>query len=314
MPEASVKLVTPWSVVAVDAPRSCGERPDTRMSRWSGRTSPTPWPAAYGGDLTVGMLASAVQTAGEGQHPHSLQLTFLRPGDRDRKVEYNVENVRDGFRYANRAVRLLQAGRVIAHGVISLRAPGINERALSDIRDLFPDEELPAPLSLLSAADAIAERHVESALDPATDELDSYWATDRALDTRHLDPPLYGDTVTPRTTNRLWVRFTGNNPEHFAMLDTHHGRQALIAYLADDTILEPALATLGLGWRTPGLFSTTVQQNIWFHHDFDASQWLYFTQRLVAITGDHVVCKGSLFTTQGTLVATVIQEGLVKVR
>ena len=299
------KLSTPWALTQVAG--SAGERFDV----WEGRTVATPWPAAYGGDLSVGALAAAVRSAADGQLPHSMQIAFLRPGDRDRPLSYVVERVRDGFRYANRSVRLLQDGTEIAAAAVLLRAPRPGEAPAAD---LSPRDGLPDPDSLPTAAEAIAAR---GPLSPDVDDpaqLDAYWGGGRALDTRHIDPPLYGETVPPRATNRVWVRFTGDAPAQRALLATPEGRIALVAYIADDTILEPAAAALGHGWLAPGMFSTTVQQSLWFHADFDPAGWLLFSQRLVSVTGDHVVCQGDLVTRDGALVATVVQEGIVRVR
>ncbi len=307
MTDRHPKLSTPWGLTQTTAP---GAR-DGSFEAWTGRTVATPWPAAYGGDLSVGVLAAAVRSAAAGQLPHSMQIAFLLPGDRDRTLSYVVERGRDGFRYANRSVRLLQSNREIAAATVLLRAPRPGEAPAANVPGV---EGLPDPESLPTAAEAIAARGPLSAAagDPAP--LDTYWAEARALDTRHIDPPLYGETVQPRSTNRVWVRFTGSEPAQRELLATPEGRIALVAYIADDTILEPAAAALGHGWLAPGMFSTTVQQNIWFHSDFSPSDWLLFSQRLVSTTGDHVVCQGEIVTRDGALVATVIQEGIVRVR
>lgn len=308
MTDTHPKLATPWALTQVP-----GAAPAGSVEHWSGMTVPTPWPATYGGDLCVGALGAIVRSAAEEQLPHSLQVAFLRPGDRDAAVDYAVERVRDGFRYANRAVRISQHGTEIAAATASLRSPRAAEVTVSpgpatDMR------ALPDPESLPTAAEAIALRDPLPQGAPESLALDDYWATGRALDTRHIDAPLYGASVAPRTTNRVWVRFQVTDAPQRDLLGSPAGRSALIAYLADDTILEAAAASLGVGWLAPGFFSTTVQQNLWFHEDFDAREWLLFSQRLVSRSGDHVVCQGDLFTRAGTLVATVLQEGIVRVR
>ncbi|KUF05637.1 acyl-CoA thioesterase II [Leucobacter sp. G161] len=317
MPAASPNLVTPWSVT-----RSAAAA-DERVERWDGRTSPTPWPSTYGGDLCVGALGALLRTTAAGQEVHSLQVSFLRPGDKDRAVSYEVDRVRDGFRYAHRSVRMSQGDTEIAVATASLRAPRDGEEPVSPGGSFAlptgaalrpPHPELPDPEQLPTAAEAIERRGPLDGPSAERDPYDAYWATGRDLDTRHIDPPLYGETVPQRTWSRLWVRFAPSTAAQRELVATPAGRTALIAYIADDTILEPAGAALGFGWLAPGMFSTTVQQTIWFHADFDAADWLLFSQRLVHTTGDHVVCQGELFTPAGTLVATVVQEGIVRVR
>lgn len=329
MTEMQPKLTTPWELSL--AKPAAGETALGGAERWTGVTVPTPWPASYGGDLCVGALSAIARSAGDAQLPHSLQVAFLRPGDRDAEVTYEVDRLRDGFRYANRAVAIRQTGTLIATGTASLRSPRAGEQNVTPASDLFPAASaLPSPDALPTAAAAIAERgDVDLGDVDLGDEdraalldadravmtaLDAYWAADRALDTRHIDPPLYGATVEARTHNRLWVRFAAEHPAQVALLATPAGRAALIAYLADDTILEPAIASLGLGWHAPGLFSTTVQQNVWFHANFDPADWLFFSQRLTSRSGDHVVCEGGLFTPSGKRVASVVQEGIVRLR
>lgn len=302
------KLSTPWALTRADTQ---GADEAAQVETWEGRSVPTPWPAAYGGDLSVGALSAVLRSAAEGQRVHSLQLAFLLPGDRDRGVSYAVERVRDGFRYANRSVRIAQDGRVIAAGTASLRSPRAGEQHTAPAPPLA---DTPQPDSLPTAAEAITARGPQASGTSDAEALDAYWAAGRGLDTRHIEPPLYGETVEPRTVNRLWVRFTPHCQDQRELLDTAAGRAALIAYLADDTILEPAVASLGIGWLAPGLFTTTVQQNVWFHSDFDAAGWLLFSQRLVSRVGDHAVCSGEIFTSAGVLVATVLQEGIVRVR
>ncbi|MBP6684312.1 MAG: thioesterase family protein [Leucobacter sp.] len=318
MPAAATPhLLTPWSVTRSSVAA------DERFELWQGSTSPTPWPSTYGGDLCVGALGALLRTTAEEKQVHSLQVSFLRPGDKDRGVTYEVERVRDGYRYAHRAVRMSQGGTEIAVATASLRAPRDGEQPASPDGSFAlpggtvlrpPHADIPAPEELPTAAEAIKQRGPLGGPSPERDPYDAYWATGRDLDTRHIDPPLYGETVPQRTWSRLWVRFAPRTAEQRELVATHTGRAALIAYIADDTILEPAGAALGAGWLAPGMFSTTVQQTIWFHADFDAADWLLFSQRLVSATGDHVVCQGELFTPNGTLVATVLQEGIVRVR
>lgn len=322
MTESQPKLSTPWTLSPV--PGSVG---DDASARWTGDTVPTPWPAAYGGDLCVGALRAVYASAAADQVVHALQVAFLRPGDREAAVSYDVERVRDGFRYANRALRINQAGTEIAVATASLRTPRSSEESMPALPPhavaggadptavaAVAVYRLPAPETLPTAAVAIAQRQAPPEPDAVSIALEQYWAADRALDTRHIDPPLYGNAVQPRTWNRIWVRFTPTTAPQHEMLASPAGRSALIAYLADDTILEPAIAALGHGWLTPGLFSTTVQQNVWFHSDFDAAEWLLFSQRLVSRSGDHVVCSGEISTAAGVLVATVLQEGIVRLR
>lgn len=305
------KLVTPWAVE--DAGRN-GSAESATVSNWSGRTVPTPWPAAYGGDLCVGALGAIMRTVDSEQQAHSLQVAFLRPGDRNGRVDYAVEHVRDGFRYANRAVRVTQNEQLIAIGSASLRSVAANEPRLEPDNSSVMLNGMPCPESLPTAAEAIEQRTDTSNLPEETGGLDAYWGSGRAVDTRHIDPHLYGASVVTRAHNRLWVRFTLSDLRQQQLLDSRAGRSALLAYLADDTILEPALASLGIAWRTPGLFSTTVQQSLWFHADFDPADWLYFDQKLLSFQGDHAVCEGSIRASDGRLVATVLQEGIVKRR
>lgn len=304
-------LATPWDLTVVSGP----EAPTipSQPQVFIGRTVPTPWPATYGGDLSVGALSAATRSARENQRAHSLQISFLRPGDPHAPVEYRVECTLDGFRYANRIVHISQGGIEIAVATVALRVSRAGEPVVAAIE--APNfAALPCPDALPTAAEAIAARAPLSQVTTESSALDRYWAHERGLDTRHLDGDSYGESASARTSSRVWVRFSPSSTPQEKLLDTPSAPSALISYLADDTILEPALASLGYGWLTPGLFSTTVQQSLWFHDDFDPRGWVLFVQRLVSRAGDHVVCSGEVYTRAGALVASVLQEGIMRLR
>lgn len=298
-------VLTPWAVLAAPAPT--GGHPGEAC--FTGRTMPTPWPAAYGGDLSVGALAAAARTVEPDQRVHSLNLNFLRPGDAAEEFEYRVHPLREGVSYDTRAVSLWQADWEVANATVSFRRRSSGEQSVGDVGIKMP--AAPAPETLPTAAEAIGDR---GALLQSI-ELDRYWITKRGLDVRHVNSPSYGAATAEREgSNQLWVRLDPASAALAALRATAWGGEAMLTYLADDTILEPALRARGLGWNSPGLFSTSIDQKIWFHADAVPGEWLLFDQRLLSSAGSHVVCEGQLFREDGALVATVVQEGIVRTR
>lgn len=300
-----IPVLTPWDIEARPSPVGA----PTDEIRFSGNTMPTPWPAAYGGDLCVGALAAAARTVEPARSVHSLNLNFLRPVDRNGALEYRVRPLRDGLTYATRAVSLWQDGTEMASATVSFRRPPKLERSDHGARSSL--SEVPRPESLPTAAEAIAARGSFG----LEDTLDEYWINGRGLDVRHVTAPSYGVAAGETgSTNALWVRLSPESAALASLRDAAWGGPALIAYLADDTILESALRARGVGWCTPGLFSTSIDQKIWFHAEAVPGDWLLFEQRMLSSAGSHVVCEGHLFRQDGTLVATVVQEGIVRTR
>jgi len=270
---------------------------------FTARTQACPWPKAYGGDLVAQAVAAAVRSVTDGKSLHSMHSYFMRPADIGADVRYEVEILRDGRGYSTRQVRAYQNGKAIYVCMASFAAgePG------GSWRDPMP-LDVPTPDELPTSAEYLAERSGGTMTDVSKD----YWSTGRSFDMRHVPGPVYVEVEgDPVPLQALWVRpFDRLRPVE-GLTDEQRDLAAL-AYVCDYTILEPVLRVLGRAWADPGLVTASLDHAMWFHRPAPVDDWLLYVQRAVAAESGRGTGAGSFFTTDGTHVASVIQEGMIR--
>ncbi|MDI6023490.1 thioesterase family protein [Leucobacter sp. UT-8R-CII-1-4] len=254
-----------------------------------------PWPKAYGGDSVAQAAAAAIATIGDDRTLHSLHSAFLRPVEISTPVRYEVELLRDGRGYSTRHVRGYQHGKAVFMCTASFQVPETGPI-------LGPNmPEVPAPEELPSSAEYLA------ANPSGRDEADDYWAHGRSFDIRHIPGPLYTRIDGLEAEHRgVWVRaFT-------ALPDEPRVHQLAVSYVCDYTILEPSLRDLGTHWSAPGLVTASLDHAMWFHQPARADEWLLYLQESAGVQSGRGLNLGRFFARDGVLVATVMQEGLLR--
>ncbi|QAY64402.1 acyl-CoA thioesterase II [Xylanimonas allomyrinae] len=266
-------------------------------------TGPCPWPKAYGGDMVAQALVAAIRTVTDGKSVHSAHSYFLRPVDIGAEVRYEVEVLRDGRGFSTRQVRAFQRGKPVYACLASFAAgePGGSYQAA------VPDG-VPAPAGLPSSAAYLAGRDGGTLAADARE----YWAGGRSLDLRHVPGPLYLTVDGGRTPHQaVWVApFDPLRP--VAGLTAAQRDTAALAYACDYTILEPALRVLGLAWADAGLATASLDHAMWFHRPVTLDGWLLYAQEAWSVADGRGSATGHFFTADGVLVATVVQEGLIR--
>lgn len=252
-----------------------------------------PWPKAYGGDMVAQASLAAMRTV-EDKHLHSSHSYFMRPVDIGEPVRYEVEILRDGRGYATRQVRAFQNGKPVFVTLASFAAGGDGpEHALAMPAGLPSPDDLPSSEEYLAG----------TASTPAID----YWGTGRSFDMRHVPGPLYlkveGEQVPHQA---LWIKAFD------ALPDDPQLHRAALAYACDYTIIEPTLRVLGKSWSDEGLVTASLDHAMWFHRDARVDQWLLYAQESVAAHDQRGLGKGLFFTADGALVATVLQEAMIR--
>lgn len=163
--------------------------------------------------------------------------------------------------------------------------------------------ETTGPEGLLSQAQ-VARTYLDSKPDAARAQL----SFERAIEIRPVDPI---DILKPKTRPSLhsvWYRALDTLPDRPAV------HRALLAYVSDLNLLSAAMRTHGLTWLTPGLQSTSLDHAIWFHRPFRMDEWLLFVIDSPSVSGARGLAHGRFFTQDGRLVASAVQEGLIRVR
>ncbi|MDJ0319826.1 acyl-CoA thioesterase II [Pseudarthrobacter sp. PS3-L1] len=253
-----------------------------------------PGQRVFGGQVLAQSIVAAVRTVEPDRDIHSMHGYFLRPGDANANITFGVERLRDGRSFSARRVHAYQNGKPILSMIASFQTAddGVEHqvRMPADVPD---PESLPTTADLLGAFDHPVARH---------------WAYERPFDIRHIDSPLYVSAKGPQqAVNAVWMKTFGPMPE-----DANLHRAAL-AYASDYTLLEAILRRHGLSWITPGMNVASLDHAMWWHRPARVDEWLLYVQDSPTAQGARGLAKGQIFNRQGELVATVAQEGMVRV-
>jgi acyl-CoA thioesterase-2 len=293
----------PTSAIFTAAVTLTPARPRHFDIAFTATTQPCPWPKAYGGDLVAQAVAAAVRSVTDGKTLHSMHSYFMRPADVGAHVRYEVELLRDGRGYATRQVRGFCADKPVYVCLANFAAgePG------GSYRTPFPDG-VPAPDELPSSAAYLADRTGGT----MTEESRSYWSAGRGFDMRHVPGPVYLTVDGERLPHQaVWVRpFDALRPVD-GLTDEQRDLAAL-AYVCDYTILEPILRVLGLEWARDGLVTASLDHAMWFHRPGMVAGWLLYAQQALAAESGRGLATGRFYAPEGTHLATVVQEGMIR--
>jgi acyl-CoA thioesterase-2 len=236
----------------------------------------------FGGQVLGQALMAAGSTVTPDRQPHSLHGYFLRPGDPTARIVYVVETTRDGRAFSTRRVIARQRGRPIFHMTASFQ---VVESGF-DHQDPMPTA--PEPEGLRS----LKEQLSDVSAGPSPDEWD-------AIDVRYVDssdPSRYA----------VWLRTNGLMPDVRLM------HCAVLAYASDLTLLAAAGAHHGLSMSDPRAFTASLDHAMWFHREVRVDDWLLHDQESPSASGARALGRGRIFDRTGQLVATTVQEGLLR--
>jgi acyl-CoA thioesterase-2 len=271
---------------------------EIEVDLYRGTNTDEGWVRVYGGQVVAQALAAAQRTVAPDRPVHSLHSYFIRPGEPRVPILYKVERERDGASFTTRRVSAIQHGRTIFSLAASFQAPE------SGFAHQDPMPATTGPDGLLS------EREWnEKAGDRVPEPWRTIWATrDRPFEFRPVNPqnPFKPSSNPPHAQN--WFRADGPVPE------SPQVRAALFAYATDMTLLDTCLMPHAVAWTDQRLQAASLDHAIWFHQAPDPGQWLLFDQASPAASGGRGLNMGHIFTADGVLVATVVQEGLIRYR
>jgi acyl-CoA thioesterase-2 len=271
---------------------------EIEVDLYRGANTDAGWVRVYGGQVVAQALAAAQRTVAEDRPVHSLHSYFIRPGEPRIPILYKVDRERDGASFTTRRVTAIQHGRAIFSLAASFQQ---REQGFSH-QDPMPATT--GPDGLLNEAEWNAK-----AGDRIPEPWRTIWASrDRPFEFRPVQPtnPFKPKALPPATQN--WFRADGTVPEGQAL------RAALFAYATDMTLLDTCLLPHGVAWTDPKLQAASLDHAIWFHAEPDPSAWHLFDQASPAASGGRGLNIGRIFAQDGTLVATVVQEGLIRYR
>ncbi len=284
-------------------PHTTATHPDLRlpetfaedMTLFRGRSQKQPHGRVFGGQvLAQGVVASGRSVRdlpGEPRRLHSIHAYFMRPGDDTQPITFSVERMRDGRSFSTRRVHAIQHGKPILSMSASFQAP---DGGL-DHQDEMP--EAPDPATVPSLSDVFGEVD-----DPRAQHL-----ARRAIELRHVQGNLFsGPGQDPVAEQLVWLRAVGDLPDDPLV------HEAVLAYASDYSLLEPILRRHGRAWTDRGLRAASLDHAMWFHRPARADQWVLYAQRSPSAQGGRGLGIGRMFGADGTLVASVAQEGMIR--
>jgi acyl-CoA thioesterase-2 len=248
----------------------------------------------FGGQVAGQALVAAGRTVPEDRPVHSLHAYFIRPGDPAVPLIYLVERVRDGRSFTTRRVTTIQHGKTI----FTLSASFHRDEPGVEHADPMPD--VPPPDTIATTAE-----RMEKLFGPSVRE----WYDGNPIDIRHIGPLSFEAERDPslRTTrNMVWLRVDGDLPDDPLL------HVCLMTYASDMTLLDSVLLAHGLSWADGRTTGASLDHAMWFHGPFRADRWLLYAQDSPVARGSRGLARGEVYTSDGDLVVSVVQEGLVR--
>jgi len=266
------------------------------LNLFRGVSPPTHMKRVFGGQVIGQALIAATRTV-EGVLPHSLHAYFLLGGDPDVPIVYDVDRIRDGKSFTTRRVVAIQHGRAIFSMSVSFH----NDEPGLDFQVTMPD--VPHPDALPS------ETEIKQKILPQLPEaVRRYYERERPIELRPVDFGRYAGKPQPDNRFNIWMRTTAKLPDDASV------HRCALAYASDMTILDTALLPHRRSIFDRDIMGASLDHALWFHRPFRADQWLLYSQDSPNSHGSRGFGRGLIYTADGTLVASVAQEGLMRER
>jgi len=266
-----------------------------------GRSQPMPHGRVFGGQVLAQSIIAAGRTVNDlddaTERPrriHSLHGYFLRPGDSDHPLRFTVERLRDGHSFSARRVHAIQYGKPILSMITSFQTEAVG----LDHQDQIP--AAPDPERMETLAEVFAGMD-----DPQA----NFWSKEKAIDLRHVEGAIYirpGRQLAQRQS--VWLKAIGQMPEDPLV------NAAVLAYCSDYSLLEPVLRKHGLAWSDSRLRVASLDHAMWFHRPGRADDWILYTQSSPSASSGRGLAAARMFNTDGLLLATVAQEGMIRLK
>lgn len=251
--------------------------------------------ALFGGQVLGQALAAAQLTLPEGRVTHSFHSYFLLPGDANQSVVFDVEKVRDGRSFSTRRVKAIQNGRNIFYMTASFQTPekGL-EHQFADMPDVPQPEDIISDIDVFGNTQDMPQTMRESI------------GYHKPIDMRTVDFIDPNKAVVKAPKRYIWMK------AQEALSGNINLNQVMLAYASDYHFLSTAVQPHGISTRNENLRMATIDHSMWFHHPFDFDEWLLYCAESPFSGGARGLTRGQFFNREGKLVASTMQEGLVR--
>jgi len=252
-------------------------------------------PQVFGGQVLGQALTAAAATV-EGRVVHSLHAYFLRRGDINAPIVYQVDRSLDGHSFTNRRVVAIQHGEQIFNMTTSFQVTEGGFDHQIDMPQVPPPESLPDPAP------------APELLEKLPDKVRRFFSQQRPFEFRLVQPVDYLKPRPAPPLRQIWVRAVGK------LGDDEMLHRRLLAYVSDFFLLDTATLPHGTSFLKPSLIMATIDHAMWFHRPLRVDDWLLCAMESPSASGARGFARASIFARDGRLVASAAQEGLIRQR
>jgi acyl-CoA thioesterase-2 len=268
------------------------------VNLFRGRSPQASWQRVFGGQVVGQALVAACRTVeGNQRPPHSLHAYFLLPGDPKVPIIYEVDRIRDGKSFTTRRVIAIQHGQAIFSMAVSFHDEAGSLSHQAKMPDVPKPDELPSESEFRARVLPLMPEAVRR-----------YYERERPIELRPVESSRYLGIPIADGRFHVWIRTTGPLPDDPAI------HQCVLAYASDMTLIDSALAPHGRSVFDRDIMAASLDHALWFHRRRRADDWLLYAQDSPNLASSRGFARGLIFARDGTLVASVAQEGLLRER
>jgi len=286
-------LVDLLDLTLVDQDVYEGSSPDVSLQR------------VFGGQVAGQALVAAVRTVADERPVNSLHAYFLRPGDPRVPIRYEVDRIRDGLSFTTRRVVAKQVRRGGSSEAIFQLSASFQRAEAPFIEHSLAMPDGPGPDALPDFAELV---------EPVADQIGHFARIPRPIDRRYRTSPWLPSSPADSLTGPedaegyVWMRADGRLPDDPAI------HVCVLTYASDISLLEAAARRAGVSFADPEVMPASLDHAMWFHRPFRADEWFLYTSDSPSASGGRALCTGQIWSQDGTHIATVVQEGLIRRR
>ena len=249
----------------------------------------------YGGHILAQALSAATLSVEKDFSVHSLHTYFIFPGEKSTPLVYHVERLRDGKSFATRQVEAFQLGRRIASITVSFQKPETGFEHQEPMPEVPPPEEAESEAEM---AYRLADRIDQESFD--------FLTADRPFELRTINPmDISRPTATP-PEKHVWFKTTAT------VGDERPLHEKLLAYASDFYLINTSLQPHARTYWSDDVQMASLDHALWFHREFRVDDWLLYVMKSTNASGGRGLIHGAIYTMDGTLAASSIQEGLIR--
>ena len=244
----------------------------------------------FGGQVAAQSLMAAGRTVDTGS-VHSLHSYFLRPGDPTTPILYEVDRIRDGKSFTTRRVVAIQHGRAIYNMQASFHADELS------ISHQVAMPEVPGPETIASLIDRVQDEF---------GEVDEWFQRQHPIDQRFIGELPWSKNRSKDPHQRLWIKADGTLPDDPLL------HACVVTYASDMSLFDAILKPHSIQWNNGSFMGASLDHCMWFHHDLRADEWLLYDTESPIAFGGRGLARGFLFSQDGELKVSMVQEGLTR--